>query len=425
MSTRPRLTVAPKQRIALNTGLVAAINTLRADAIGLTRYLEEAAAANPALVLQPPPLLQGQEWLPRWTQAFGAATQTEAVASAGPSLIAHVMAFAAQQFEVPGDRAIALALAEALEPSGWLGRPVSAIAAELRCRLSDVMRVLEGLQRIEPRGLFAQSLSECLRLQAEEAGVADAVMLAMLNNLDLLATSDFARLARIARTTEAGIEARFRLIRSFDPKPGSGFSQAAAMVREPDLVARKGSDGWQIALNHSALPTVGLADDRKAGRRSEARAILALVKARNATLLRVGQEVLLRQWKALEHGLGAALPLRMADVADGLGLHESTISRVVAGTAVDTPQGTWWLRDLFSRNLGQGVSAIAMRDRLAALVAGEDPARPLSDEAMAQALSGDGTVVARRTVAKYRGQLRIPAQHARRISPPRKGGPRG
>ena len=418
MSTRPRLNVSATQRIALNTGLVTAIKTLRADALGLTRYLEEAAASNPALIVQRAP--DAQEWLPRWTQAFSAATQPDVIASAAPGLMAHVSDFVSKRITSPKDRAIALAFAEALEPSGWLGVPIATVAADARCSLPDAQRVLAQLQEIEPRGLFAQSLAECLRLQAQEAGIADRIMLEMLDNLDLLAAADFARLARVARTTEAEIAARFRLIRSLDPKPGTAFGQNAAAVREPDLIAQKRDDGWHIALNHSALPALALSDDRKLGKRAEARALISLVNARNTTLLRVGQEVMLRQWQALENGLGALLPMRMAEVGQATGLHESTISRIVAGTAVDTPHGTWWLRNLFSRDLGDGVSAVALRDRLAALVATEDPHKPLSDEALAQALSDSGTVIARRTVAKYRQLLHIPAAHARRLKTTRK-----
>ena len=424
MNTRSRLNLTTTQRMALNTGLMTAIQTLRADALGLTRYLEEAAAANPALILQPA-LTQPYEWLPRWTQAFAAPAPQDVLSAASPSLIAHVMAFADSHVRGAREQDVALALAEALEPSGWLGRPLAAIAADARCSLADATRVLGILQTIEPRGLFARSLSECLLLQATEAGVADAPMRVILENLDLLAQADFARLARLARVSEAGIAARFRIIRSFDPKPGAGFTQGDAPVREPDLVARKLADGWQIALNRSALPGLTLADDRKLGQRAAARALIAVVKARNETLLRVGQAVLLQQYAALENGLAALRPMRMADIATTMGLHESTISRVVAGTAVDTPRGTWWLRDLFSGDLGEGVSAVALRVRLSALVAQEDRARPLSDDELALALSTGGVTVARRTIAKYRGLLRIPAAHQRRLRPARKGRSQG
>jgi RNA polymerase sigma-54 factor len=427
MSQRPRLKVTTTQRMSLNTSLVTAIQTLRADAIGLTRYLEEAAAANPALVLEQPSLLP-QEWLPRWTPALGlapAATGLQAEAAA-PGLIAHVMAHVASRLTSPRSREIALGFVEALEPSGWLGRPVSAISADLGCALREALAVLDVLQEIEPRGLFARSLAECLLLQAREAGVDDAPMTVILDNLSWLAQGDFARLARAAGVNEAEIAARLRIIRGFDPKPGAAFQQGAAPVREPDLVATRQGDGWQIALNRSALPGLSLAADRKLGQRGAARALIAQVASRNATLLRVGQEVLLRQWRALDQGLGAIVPMRMADVAASLGLHESTVSRVVAGTAVDTPRGTWWLRHLFSADRGGGTSAVALRDRLEGLIAEEDRQTPLSDAALAAALSAaEGVAIARRTVAKYRGLLRIPPAHARRATASGKRRPKG
>jgi RNA polymerase sigma-54 factor len=412
MSTRPGLNVTTTQRMALNTGLVTAIQTLRADALGLTRYLEEAAAANPALVLLTP-LIQPYDWLPRWTQAFANPVAQDRVAAASPSLMAHVMAFIERSVQ-PSHRAIAFSLADALEPSGWLGCPLSEIATEVGVSLDVAEQALLQLHQIEPRGLFARNLTECLQLQASEAGVLDAAMQAILQNLDLLAQADFARLARVAKVSEAEIAARLRVIRSFDPKPGASFAQAAAPVREPDLIALKRADGWQISLNQSSLPALALTDERKLGRRAEARALIALVNARNRTLLKVGQEILLRQWRTLEDGLGALVPMRMADVAQATGLHESTISRVVAGTSVDTPRGTWWLRDLFSRDIGDGISAVALRDRLQGLIAGESAARPMSDEALALALSEGGPTIARRTIAKYRRQLKILPAHARR-----------
>jgi RNA polymerase sigma-54 factor len=136
-------------------------------------------------------------------------------------------------------------------------------------------------------------------------------------------------------------------------------------------------------------------------------------------LLRVGREILRRQQAALAGGAEALVPMTMAEVAAALDLHESTVSRVVAGTSVDTPRGMWWLRLLFSGAVGgvdgaPGVAAAALRDRLARLVAGEPPDAPLSDEALAAELAQDGAVVARRTVAKYRTMLNIPPAHRRR-----------
>ena len=185
-------------------------------------------------------------------------------------------------------------------------------------------------------------------------------------------------------------------------------------MRGPDLLGEKGAAGWIVSLNRSALPSVSVADGRAKGR-AEARALIRMIEGRNATLLSVGQDVLNRQTAALEAGFGALVPMTMAEVAQALGLHEGTISRVVAGTAVDTPRGTWWLRALFTKAPREGgPTAGALRDRLARLVAEEDPDHPLSDDALATALAEGGAPIARRTVAKYRMMLNLPPAHRRR-----------
>jgi RNA polymerase sigma-54 factor len=240
-------------------------------------------------------------------------------------------------------------------------------------------------------------------------------MAAVLDRLELVGRSEIDRLAREAGLAVATVRDCIGTLRGYDPKPGARFQPLAAPVREPDLIAMRGPNGWTLALNKSALPTLSLAEGRHAGR-AAARALLQQVENRNATLLAVGQEILSRQEAALDEGSGALLPMTMAEVAAAVGLHQSTVSRVVAGTAVDTPQGTWWLRALFTGAVGRGGAAAgALRDRLARLVAAEDPAAPLSDEALARALAGDGAPIARRTVAKYRAVLKLPPAHRRRL----------
>ena len=422
MAPGPRITISQTQRLQLNLGLAASIRLLRTDASGLTRYLEEQAAANPHVALDHP---APGDWLPRWSLAFQHAGPAEAPAqaSAAPSLIAHVMTGIGRLTEPGRERAIAEVLVEALEPSGWLGRPVADLAQAAGASLPETEAVLVKLQRIEPVGLFARSLAECLRIQAADAGCLDAVMIVILDHLDLLAARQLARLARLAAVPEAEIFARLRLIRSLNPKPGAQFDPGAAPLREPDLVATRGAGGWQVALNRSALPAVALRAPTRpippAARAAwaAAQALRRMVDSRNATLLRVAQEILRRQEQALDRGLTALVPLTMAEVAQAVGLHESTVSRIVAGTGVDTPLGTWWLRAMFSPHLGPeggGVAAAALRATLAGLVAGEDPRVPLSDQDLVTALAAKGMPVARRTIAKYRALLQIPPAHRRR-----------
>ena len=427
MKSRQRLSVTQTQTLSLTTGLLASIKMLRTDAAGLTRYLEEHAAENPYLALERPVVL---DWLPRWTGVLGSDTPktggdrpTEGRDEApAPSLIAHVMAEVDRLFAGGRARQIALVLAEAVEPSGWLGAPLAVLAAEAKATLAEAAAVLHKLQGIEPTGLFAQNLAECLRLQAREAGVLDAALGVMLDNLDSVARGEFARLAKLCGVDEADIMARLRVIRAMDPKPGAQFSQGAALVREPDLIAKKAANGWEVALNRSALPAVRLDKPAKGARDeamktawSSAQSVARMVAARNSTLLSVGAEVMRRQVAALDNGIGALAPLTMGDVALALDLHESTISRVVAGTSIDTPRGTWWLKALFSGSMGGDVSAATLRDRLARLVAAEDRARPLSDEALAKALSQGGVDIARRTVAKYRDALGIAPAFRRKM----------
>lgn len=411
MKSRNRISVQQTQRMALTTGLATSIRILRADAAGLSRYLEEQAAENPQIILTKP---QGTDWLPRWKSAFGADTDREQEA-AGPSLVSHVLGMIEALRLTPADQRIAMALAEALEPSGWIGRSLVAIAGQLGVGLPAVETILRRLQdRAEPTGLFARSLAECLRLQAEEAGELDRPMQALLDRLDLLAKGEIDRIAREAGLDPSDLRQAFGRLRSYDPKPGAAFEVSAAPVREPDLIAEKGAAGWIVSLNRSALPSVSVAEGRGAGR-AEARALIRMIEGRNATLLSVAQHILTRQTAALEDGIGALVPMTMAEVAEALGLHESTISRVVSGTAVDTPRGTWWLRALFTRAPREGAPAAgALRDRLARLVAEEDPDAPLSDEALAAALAEGGAPIARRTVAKYRAMLNLPPAHRRR-----------
>jgi RNA polymerase sigma-54 factor len=413
MKSRTRIGVTQTQRLQLSGSLATALKVLEADAATLTRMLEEQAAETPALRLSRPPPAAG-DWLPRWRAALhgSAGDEVEAVADQGPSLAAHVIA-AIPRLVGPGQpRRIAFSLADALEPSGWLGRPLAAIASDLGVREAEVEEVLRRLQGIEPAGLFARNLAECLELQARAEGLFDPVMSVVLGNLPLLAAGDWAELARRAATGEDEIRLRLRRIRGFDPKPGAAFSALASPVREPDLTARRTPSGWEVALNRTSLPA--LAVDAGAEGAARARALIRLIERRNATLLAVGQTVLTRQAGALEAGPGALRPLTMQEVAEELSLSRSTVSRVVAGTAVDTPQGTWWLRALFSADMGGEAGAAALRARLARMVAEEDAAHPLSDLALAEALSEGGVSVARRTVAKYREALRIPPAHRRR-----------
>lgn len=416
MSQSPRLNVRQTQRLQLNVSLLSSLRLLRHDQRSLREHLATEAQRLPALQLDMAPV---RGWLPRWLTVWQDLAQRGkgdlalgGLAAAAPGLAAHALQALPHLVPDRRDVPVALALIEALAPSGWIDRPLLQIATETAKAVSEVERVLSQLQRIEPPGLFARNLAECLRLQAEDAGQLDPIMESVLSRLDLLAAQDFTMLGRIAGCSVVDIFTRFRRLRSFQPKPGTLFAPAASPQREPDLTAEPEGDGWNIRLNRGALPTLTI--DATAEGAAEARLLLRLVEARNTTLLEVGRALLGHQRPALDHGLAALRPLTMQALADALALHKSTISRVVAGTAVDTPHGTWWLRSLFSPDMGADLAAGALRAQLQRLVGAEDPAQPLSDEDLARALSAGGVSIARRTVAKYRVQLHIPPRHRRR-----------
>lgn len=432
MKSRQRITISQSQRLKLSAGLQASIRALRADAAGLSQFLEEQAAENPHLRLEPAPLPQPAEWLPRWSGIAGwqgrpgghaaEGHDGEAAPAAPPSLMAYAVGLVDRLFPSGPERALALAIAEAIEPSGWLV-PGGA-------EMPGALPVLARLQAAaEPTGLFARDLADCLRLQAEEAGIADALTDTILSNLTILAAGDMRRLARLAGVPENAVQARLAVIRRFNPKPGAVFGPLAAeTLREPDLLARPGPDGdWQVEINRFSLPVVQVVGARGDGPRlTAARGLQRMVEDRNRSLLAVAREILSRQKGALMVSRAPLLPMTMAEVGLAVGLHQSTVSRLVAGTSVDTPGGTIWLRKLFSRRArrasaevagGDGPSVEALRDMVAALIRTEDPAQPLSDLALSGRLSQQGVTLPRRTVAQYREDRGIPAAHRRRRRP--------
>ncbi|MBL4918808.1 RNA polymerase factor sigma-54 [Szabonella alba] len=460
MQRGPGTRLEQSQRLQLSAGLASSIRILRHDANGLNRYLEEQAAENPHLLLVPVEPAPG-EWTPRWTSAFRALqsdlSETDRIAAGAPGLHAHAMGQMRRLLPAGRAQAIGMVFVEALEPSGWLGPDFAAIAREAGATEAEARAVLTRLQQAEPTGLFAGSLAECLRLQAQEAGRLDPLMSCVLDHLDLLAAGEVERLARMCKTPVAAVMTALRVIRGFDPKPGARFGQGAAPLREPDLlVSKDAAGGWQVALNRSALPDVAIRGEGIGAARQEgspgllaaAREVQRQVASRNRTLLAVARAVLAHQAAMLDHGMAALRPLRMADVAVGLGLHPGTVSRAVAGVSFDSPRGTIWLRALFGgrggaegrksallpeplidpitdRALplagGADLSAAALRARIAALIAAEDPATPLGDDRLAALLSADGVAIARRTVAKYRDQQGIPPAYRRRRRDPPAG----
>ncbi len=335
------------------------------------------------------------------------------------------------------DIELASVFVDALEPSGWLGASLTDIAERAGVCITDATRMLHRLQALEPAGIFARSLAECLRLQAAEQGLLTPLFDKVLCNLPMLAAADLAGLARVCGCSLADLRPILRDIRSLDPKPGTRYETSPEPVRPPDLlVSPAPGGGWQVELNRSTLPAVLIRDDeakrlsdaaapRRADtggyvteRLSVARWLARAVEHRNRTVLKIGEEIVRQQRDFFALGREHLKPMILKEIAEKAGVHESTVSRVTTGILMATPHGTYPLKHFFtaalpSRDETAG-SAGAVRHRIERLIRAEPAGRPLSDDQLVQMMEAEGVSVARRTVAKYRDQLNIPPSSVRR-----------
>lgn len=437
MRSDPALQLRQSRALAMTPELRDAIGLLRMSNAELSVHLAMLARTNPSLRIERPTAelvatLWDRTGAPgaaeaerRFPQTARGSTQglIETAPAPASGLHDHARHQAALILRDPADLRIAAHFIEALESSGWLGEPLAAIAAAAGCDLHRAEAVLARLQQAEPAGLFARSLAECLTLQARDRGMMTPAFAQVLGNLPMLAEGDLAGLARIAGCDVAEVRGILGQIRRLDPKPGARFDPAPQPLREPDLIVRQRRGGWLVELNRSTLPGVFVAEpgavSGEGGDPAAARWLEHAVARRNQTLLRIGEAVVARQARFLTEGPEALRPMRLADLAAATGLHESTISRAGAGLLLATPRGTVALRALFSAALrgngaGAEVAAAAVRHRVAAMIAAEDAASPLSDAQIAGRLSQGDVRIARRTVAKYREQQGIPGSADRR-----------
>lgn len=408
---QPDLRLVPKPALHVSARLCGMVGLLRMNNDELTRHVSEMSARNPLLDLTP-----GRR---------GGQDAYETLVRAGDgSLYAHVLTQISLAFDDPLQLRVAHAFVEALEPSGWLGQPVASIAERAGVTVDQAEAVLARLQDFEPTGLFARDLAECLRLQLIEHGdwgEATAVVVAHLGTMldggaDALADATGLAPGVIADTLAA--------IRACNPKPGAAFQQEDfSLRRRPDIIVRKETRGWQIELDQSTLPSVDLmstdkaADPMLATLRRDARWLVNAVRLRNQMTLDVARAVIGHQVGFLENGTLGLKPLRRCDVAERLGVHESTVGRVATGLLVQTPVQMLELTRFFSRALGRKRGRNASRRRLKTLlrdmIAAEDPESPLTDQALAAMLCEREAKVSRRTVAKYRQALGIEGAPAR------------
>jgi len=348
----------------------------------------------------------------------------------------HLLEQIGADFSDQGDRVIALHLLDLLDEDGYLRAGLDGVTRLLGCGKDRVEGVLERLQQFDPAGVFARDLKECLTLQLRDRNRFDPAMQALLDHLPLLATRNVAALVRVCRVDAADVAEMISEIKSLDPRPGLAFDPPLAQPVVPDILMRAQPEGgWVVELNAETLPRVLVNNSyyarvRQATRSKAEKDYLTerlhaanwLVKSlhqRATTILKVAAEIVRQQDAFFRYGVPSLRPLILRDIADAIGMHESTISRVTSNKYMATPRGLYELKYFFTSAIsasgGSGAhSAEAVRHRIRALIDGEPPDGTLSDERIVEMLNHEGVDIARRTVAKYREAMRIPSSVRRR-----------
>ncbi len=362
------------------------------------------------------------------------------VAAAQPTLQEHLINQLGLMSLPDRDRKLVLTLIAHLDEDGYLTYDLqdllAMIAEHIEVEEADLQIALRHLQNLEPTGVGARSLAECLALQlkALPADTADREKALQLveQHLDVLASRDFGKLKRLLRVADDELRRIRELVVSLDPKPGREFGNDDVRYVVADVIVRKAHGKWQAVLNQEAMPKLRVnklyadllhksrdADGKNlAGQLQEARWLIKNVQQRFDTILRVTEAIVERQKHFFDHGEVAMRPLVLREIADQVGLHESTVSRVTTQKYMLTPRGIFELKYFFgssvSTDTGGACSATAIRALIKQLVQAEDQKKPLSDNRISDILAQQGILVARRTVAKYREGMNIQPANLRK-----------
>jgi RNA polymerase sigma-54 factor len=482
MRIGPSLLLTSRQTLAMTPQLQQAIKLLQFSHLELAAFIQQELERNPLLQEQPsddgsmdehepaaaeapadtaevlaaaaPALADADD---RWTGDLadrggdGLANRTGAreevadaldfVAERPVSLASHVLGQIDLIFTDANERRIALKLAEGLDEAGYCQMEAGALAQALDVPIETVERVWARLREVEPAGLFARTLAECLGAQLAERDRLDPLMKIFLTHLDLVAAGDLSQLRRRCGIDEEDLRDMLAELRTLDPRPGQRFDFEPIQPVTPDLLltqvkdAETGEEGWHIELNTEALPKVLIdrhyhatlmksvrakADrDFVAERFQSANWLVKTLEQRATTILKVAREIVRQQDGFFRRGVSALRPLVLRDIAIATELHESTVSRVTSNKYIAAPHGIYELKYFFTsalpaRTPGVMVSSEAVRSRIRHLVSGENASQPLSDDRIVALLKDEGIEIARRTIAKYREAMRIPSSAERR-----------
>lgn len=432
------------QRLLMTQQMRQAITVLQCSAVELDQYVQEEMSSNPLADVQP----VSTEWLRPWTGTrLSSVRSSRAHVASGERQappLEQVVASPQQlhdyleeqiRLNYPADRIsdIARFLVGALDEQGYLRESDEELACWIHAPLSDIAAAVERLQSCDPPGIGARNLQECLYMQLHHVPVChrDLVEQIVASGLEDVAAGRLARLARRLRVSTSSLQEAVDALRQLNPRPGlSSWGDRPAYII-PDVTVEKVGDKWVVLTNDSAQPNIRLdagyyrfiaAADAETRQylTSKAQAVQWLVRCieqRRMTLQRVADALVSLQADFFDRGACALRPLTLRQVADALGLHESTISRATRNKYMQTPRGIYEMKYFFSTEIatktGSG-SAESAKHAIRAMIEAEDSAAPLSDEDIRSKLEADGVFLSRRTVAKYREAMSIPPSHRRR-----------
>ena len=366
---------------------------------------------------------------------------TEIADESGRTLHEHLFWQLEMEDFTPRQAIIGEAIIDSINDDGYLSIELDEVAGYLDedsdVSSDELQETLAKIQRLDPIGVAARSIPECLVLQlrqldAATPGLQLAIELAE-NHLDLVAKREYGELRRSLRISEDDLHDALALIKSCNPKPGLAVSPVAAEYVIPDVFVRKVDNRWQVEISPTGVPRLSVNQQyarllRGSGDHAvlrtqlqEARWLIRSLEIRNETLAKVATCIVSRQTDFLEHGDEAMKPMVLRDVAEEIGMHESTISRVTTNKYMHTPRGVFEFKYFFSSHLssanGEDQSSTSVRAKIRKMIGAENPAKPLSDSKIAHLLAEDGISVARRTVAKYREAMQIESSSERRQRP--------
>jgi len=469
---KPSLQLRVSQQLVMTPQLQQALKLLQMPVLELSTQLEEALAENVMLEAEEPadnleaadaqatadtPDSEGEQaevvagefeegdlWADRsqpesrgdnWSDD---GRRPELADSSGDTLQEHLLWQLELEDFSPREVAIGHALVDALNDDGYLTETLDEIELAIRGDAGftrpEIEQTLAKLQQLDPAGVGARDLSECLRLQLAQLDPAVpgrklALTLAG-EHLDTVAAKDYAGLRRQLGVAEDDLHAALALLRACNPRPGSAIQPASPDYIMPDVYVRKQDGRWIVDVNRSAAPRLRVnqvyadmlkgngAHDTLRAQLQEARFLVRSLEIRNDTLTKVALCIVERQTEFLEHGEEAMKPMVLRDVAEAVEMHESTISRVTSNKYMHTPRGVFEFRYFFSSQLsgsdGSEQSSTAIRAKIKRLIGHENPEKPLSDAKLAAVLEEEGIKVARRTVAKYRESMRIATSSERK-----------